>query len=143
MFAAEILALAVMLGAAQPAHDSLTQTFEAATAGEAVVQITAGCSSCNWGVERHEAAALRISVDDRYSQHLVLARGESPSEYRITLGAIRKGMHTLTVQRDPALSARDAGVAEIASAKVEVLPTGGDAVVAQSMAPILFARANT
>src|SRR5438067_78168 len=143
MFAAEILALAVTVAAAPSARDSLTRTFDAATAGEAVVVITAGCSSCDWGVEGREAAALRISLDRRYSQHLVLARGESPSEYRITLGAIRKGVHRLTIQRDPALSARHAGVAEIVAATVDVVPPGGDAFVAQSMAPILFARANT
>src|SRR5256885_4176733 len=143
MFAAEALALAALVAAAPPARDTLTQTFSATAAGEAILAVRAGCSPCDWGVEGREAAALRISRAGRYSQHLVLARGEAPSEYRITLGGVAKGVHTLAIARDPALSANHAGAAEIAAAAVDVVTAGADAFVAQSMAPILFARANT
>jgi hypothetical protein len=47
------------------------------------------------------------------------------------------------VRRDPALSAKGAGPATIAVDAVTVMAGGGDEAVAQSMAPILYARPNT
>jgi hypothetical protein len=144
MFAREA-ALALVLAAAAPqaGRDALVTTFEAAAPGEAIAVVRAGCARCAWGEDGREAAALRILLDGKYSQHLVLARGEAPNDYRITLGAVAKGAHRLAIERDPALSARDVGPAEIASAAVEVVANGGDDFVAQSMAPIHYARPNT
>ena len=139
------LATAVLLlaGAAQPpAPDAFVQPFESTTGGEAVATVRAGCARCAWGEAGREAVVLRVAVDGRYSQHLVLARGEGPNEYRVTLGEVTKGAHTLTLERDRTLSAIDAGASAIAGATVEVLADGGDSV-AQSMAPILYARPNT
>jgi len=144
MFAREV-ALGVLLTAlaAQPGRDSIAQTFDAAAPGEAIATVRAGCARCAWGEPGREAAALRVALDGRYSQHLVLARGDAPSEYRITLGAVAKGPHRLSFERDSALSAANAGAAEIASATIDVLPATSDDGVAQSMAPILYARPNT
>jgi hypothetical protein len=141
--AADALLLAVALAAAPASTDTLTHTFDAPAAGEAVATIRAGCARCDWGEAGREAAALRIAIDGRYSQHLVLARGDKPADYRITLGAVSAGRHTLAITRDAALSAKDAGAATIAVDEVTVLAGGGDEALAQAMAPILHARANT
>jgi hypothetical protein len=139
------IALGVLLtaAAAQPGRDSFTQTFDVPASGEAIAVVRAGCARCAWGEPGREAAALRITIDGRYSQHLVLARGEGPHEYRISLGALAQGTHRLSFTRDPALSAANAGAAEIGAAAIEVIPEGSDEAVAQSMAPILYARPNT
>src|SRR5439155_7988322 len=143
MLGAETILLALVVAAAQPARDTFSQAFEAATDGEAIAVVYAGCARCAWGENDREAAALRVSVDDAYSQHLVLARGDGPNEYRITLGRVTKGLHKLSLARDPALSASNAGAAEIPAATVEVVAASGDDFLAQSMAPILHARPNT
>jgi hypothetical protein len=143
MFGLDALLLTVAASAGQPARDTFARTFEAATPGEAIAIVHAGCASCAWGEPGREAAALRVTIDGNYSQHLVLARGSGPDEYRITLGAVTKGVHRLALERDPALSATNAGVAEITAATVDVLPAGSDDFVARSMAPILHARPNT
>jgi len=143
MFGLDALLLTVAASAGQPARDTFARTFEAATPGEAIAIVHAGCASCAWGEPGREAAALRVTIDGNYSQHLVLARGSGPDEYRITLGAVTKGVHRLALERDPALSATNAGVAEITAATVDVLPAGRDDFVARSMAPILHARPNT
>src|SRR6185503_5505020 len=50
----------------------------------------------------------------------------------------------LVIERDPALSARAAGSAPIAAVAIDTLvPRMNDDFAAQSMAPILYARANT
>jgi hypothetical protein len=144
MFAAETVLLAFSLTAAAAAHvDTLTHSFNAAVSGEAVATIRAGCSRCDWEATGREAAALRITVDGRYSQHLLLARGAEPADYRVTLGAIGAGIHTIKIERDQTLSARRAGPASIAVSDVTVLGGAQDDAVAQSMAPILHARPNT
>src|SRR5438132_8209549 len=130
MFAADALLLAAL-------------TFNAESPGEAIALVRAGCARCAWGEAGREAAALTLSVDGKYSQHLLLVRGEAPAEYRISLGAVSAGRHELTVDRDEALSAKGAGDVSVDVPIVVVLPSGSDEYVAQSMAPILHARPNT
>ena len=131
------------LGGVTPAVDSYAQPFEVATAGEAVAVVQAGCARCSWGEAGREAAALKLSIDGKYSQHLVLARGESVADYRVTLGAVAPGRHTLTIERDTSLSAKSAGPASIAAVTITVVPRTSEEFTAQSMAPILHARPNT
>jgi hypothetical protein len=128
-----------------PAPEHFELAFTAAIAGEATLTVLAGCARCDWGQAGREAAALRVSLDGRYSQHILLARGAAPAEYRITLGSVAKGRHRLDVDRDPALSAPDAGrvTADLAYRDVTVLGPGSSEFTAQSMAPILYARPNT
>ena len=128
-----------------PAPEHFELGFTAGVAGEATVTVLAGCARCDWGQTGREAAALRVSLDGQYSQHIVLARGEAPAEYRITLGSVAKGRHRLDVDRDPALSAPDAGrvSADLMYPDVTVLTPGSSEFIAQSMAPIVYARPNT
>ena len=142
MFAAETLALAILAAAAAPPVDHYEHSFALATGGDVVATVRAGCAGCAWGEPGHEAAALRLSVDGVYSQHLLLARGEAPADYRITLGTIAAGSHRLAIDRDAGLSATQAGAATIVVADIRVVGNRDEAL-AQSMAPILYARANT
>ena len=142
MFAAETLALAILAAAAAPPVDHYEHSFALATGGDVVATVRAGCAGCAWGEPGHEAAALRLSVDGVYSQHLLLARGEAPADYRITLGTIAAGSHRLAIDRDAGLSAMQAGAATIVVADIRVVGDRDEAL-AQSMAPILYARANT
>jgi hypothetical protein len=141
MFGADLVALALLIAAAQPAAHTFTRAFDAASHGEAVAVVHAGCAPCAWGEEGREAAALRLTLDGKYSQHLLLARGEA-ADYRITLGQVSAGRHTLTLDQDPALSAAHAGAARVSAVDVSVLVDGDDGA-AQAMAPLLYARPNT
>src|SRR2546423_6573583 len=141
MFFAETSFVSAVLLAA-PAIDTASRNFDVAAPGEAIVSIRAGCHRCAWGENGREAAALRLTLDGKYSQHLLIARGEELSDYRVTLGAVAAGPHRLSIARDPALSAKDAGPAALEIDTIEVL-TSGDDFSAQSRAPILHARANT
>src|SRR5437660_427989 len=96
-----------------PQIDALTREFSFDRAGEVVARIRAGCERCDWGEDGREAAALRLSVDGAYSQHLFLSRGEAPAEYRVRLGTFAGGRHQLRIDRDSGLSAKGAGPASI------------------------------
>src|SRR3954468_919590 len=117
--------------------------FANAVPGEGVAVITAACERCDWEIEGREAAVLRVSVDGRYSQHLYLVRGDKPSEYRVSVGRLAAGPHRIEAAVDATLSAKGVGAVTIPSITVSVAPVGDDSSVAQSMAPILYARPNT
>src|SRR4051812_14647742 len=137
--------LAVLWGAAvgQPARQVVVHTFSVLEArADAVSTIVASCAGCDWGLAGREAAAVRITLDGVYSQHLLLTQGSTPSEYRVSLGTLAKGDHNLQIEADPSLSAKDAGPPVIASVDTRVGDPSED-TVAQSMAPILYARPNT
>ena len=119
------------------------QRFTAQAAGEAVAVVRAACGNCDWRAVGREAAVLQVSLDGEYSQHLVLVRGRDAADYRIALGRVAAGPHRLTFTRDPALSAANAGSASITSVDVTVWPDNTAEGLALSMAPFLYARADT
>jgi hypothetical protein len=126
------------------AADHAVRAFVADADGEAVAMVRAGCQRCDWGMEGRESVALTVSLDGQYSQHIQLVRGEAPADYRIVLGPVAKGSHRLTIDRDPTLSAAEAGPATIDVADVTLYsPSQGGDYTALSMAPILYARPNT
>jgi hypothetical protein len=138
--------MAAVLGWLTPlaSQDHFTHAFQAGRDGEAVAIVRAGCVRCDWGEAGRESVALRIALDGKYSQHLQLVRGETPSDYRIALGHVAKGSHRLTIDRDSALSAAGAGPATIDVPEVSVYNPGqGSDYTALSMAPIVYARPNT
>jgi hypothetical protein len=147
MFAVEMLLLACALafgfGAGQAGADSYSRIVIAARAGEAIATVRAGCAGCSWGEVGREAVVLRIAVDGRYSQHLALVRGERQAEYRVGLGPLSAGRHTIGITRDRDLSARDAGPATMSIASFDVFSPDSLEYTADSMAPILYARPNT
>jgi hypothetical protein len=139
--AAIVLAL---VGLAAPGSDRFIRGFEVEKGGEVRAVVHAGCARCDWREPGREAVALRLSVDGAYSQHVMLARGETPADYPVTLGSLAAGTHRLTIERDKELSASGAGAASIDVPTVDVLVSGiGDDFTAQSMAPVLYARPNT
>jgi hypothetical protein len=124
--------------------DRFTRSFAIDRPGEVRAVVRAGCARCDWGATGREAVALRVSVDGKYSQHLLLARGETPADYLITLGSFAAGPHRLAIERDARLSAAGAGRASIEVPTIDAIAQGtSDDFIAQSMAPILYARPNT
>lgn len=135
---------ALQLTAPASATHIRTTQFIVPAVSEVTAVVRAGCQGCAWGEAGREAAAVRILLDGKYSQHILLVRGSVVANYPITLGMVGPGRHTLTVERDSELSAKGAGavtverVSFVFFAKLDI-----DARLAQSMAPILHARPNT
>ncbi len=145
MMMARLFALLAWLAGQSPlATDSLNRFVYVELPSEVVVTVRAGCTGCAWGESGREATALRVLVNGKYSQHILLYRGEAPADYRIALGMYSPGRYRLTIERDPALSARAAGRVSIDIPRIEYLARGKSSdYTAQSLAPILYARANT
>lgn len=126
-----LLALAVL---GQPLRQ---ESFRVAQPSEAVAVLTASCERCAWGRKGREAAALSLSVDGRYSQHLLLLKGAEPAEYRVALGPLAPGTHRLSVSLDREASA--AGVRRVGVSQLEILttPQGAGEYAALAFAPRL------
>jgi hypothetical protein len=130
--------------AQRPGQETPTEhRFTAAVAGEAVATVTAGCARCDWGEAGREAVLLRVLVDGTYSQHLLLARGETPVPYRIMLGPLDAGEHRITFERDEVRSAKGAGAVRFDGIGVAVFPKTSPEYEALSYAPYVHERPGT
>lgn len=149
--AALAMAVAMLVGlpAAAPPVRAATvavdqeHRFTLAEEGEVVAAITAGCGQCDWGVSGREAVALRVLLNGRYSQHLLLVRGEAPAPYRIMLGTLPAGDHRLTLERDAVLSGKRAGDVHVQSIAISAFGHDRPEHAWLSQAPILHARPGT
>ena len=119
------------------------EIFELKEDAEVVATITANCSGCDWSQPGREAAVLRLEVDGRYSQHLVLVRGPEVARYRIMLGPLLAGRHRLTLTPDSGAWAK--APREFGISRVDILPIGASSPDHRALvlAPILYARPNT
>ena len=85
-----------------------TETFNLAEDMEVGLEINARSPGASWAREGSEAAALLISVDGIYNQDLLLWAGDELFEYRVMLGRLAKGKHTVSVALNLPRSARGA-----------------------------------
>src|SRR4051794_27011349 len=98
------IAVATMIGPVP-----VDQVFKVAATGEAVAVIHASCERCDWAIDGREAAAVKILVDGKYSQHLLLTRGAEDADYHVSLGPVPAGDHRIRIEADAALSSKEAG----------------------------------
>lgn len=119
------------------------ESFDLSENAEVIATLRAACDGCDWAHAGHEAAALRMEVDGRYSQHVFLTRGSKTSEYRVLLGSFPAGHHSLTLTRDPSASSPFATKASVSSVSFHPITAAQPEYDAIALAPILFARPNT
>jgi hypothetical protein len=127
----------VFLAAGPLLHE---ESFRLEEPSEVVATLTAGCEGCHWGTPGREAVALVLSVDGKYSQHVLLHRGEAPVEYRVALGGLAAGPHRLEVHRDRQASAPRAGKVTLEHIRLVFSPEDGRDHTMLAHAPILHAR---
>src|SRR5258705_8123627 len=82
---------------------------------EVGLEINARSPGASWEREGAEAAALLISVDGVYNQDLLLWAGDELFQYRVMLGHLTRGKHTVSVSLNLPRSAAKAQVAEVKS----------------------------
>jgi hypothetical protein len=128
---------------ASPAGELLPRVaFTLEAAAPVAVEFVGLCPGCDWGRRGYEAAALTLSVDGVYSQHVWLVRGEE-GEYRVALGPLPAGPHSLTFALDAARSARHVRGASVRNVAVKPASEGTAESRLLSHAPMLVARPNT
>jgi hypothetical protein len=89
-----------------------------------------------------EAAVAAISVAGQPVQHVTLFAGEDAYVYRVFLGEMGAGEHTVHIERDPKWSAPGSGL-EVESARFRPLRPGQPEHDVVAYAPVLYARPDT
>ncbi len=135
-----IAAVLALLLAGPPLWD---RPFRVAQSSEVMAALTASCGGCAWSSKDATAATLVLKVDGRYSQSLVLTRGQGPAEYRVLLGPLGAGEHRLevTVQRAP--WPRLSHPVAVEGVRIAATPEDAPEARALALAPVLHARGNT
>jgi hypothetical protein len=115
---------------------------------EVALEVEARAPGASWARKGSEAAALVVTVDGAYNQDVMLWAGESFYNYRVLLGRLPKGRHTVSVALNEARSAAGARRAEVKSLRA-VIPfpstssNPDEQHFAVAHAPVLYARPNT
>jgi hypothetical protein len=113
---------------------------------EVALEIEARSPGASWARKGAEAAALVVMVDGAYNQDVLLWAGEQFYGYRVLLGRLPKGRHTVSVALNEARSAAGARRAEVKSLR-RLVPLASaesaEELFALAHAPVLYARANT
>lgn len=145
-FRAALLATVLVLPAwAGPSGTAVVDehAFDLEADAEVMASIVARCGGCDWGLSGREAAVLRLEVDGRYSQHLFLTRGAAAAEYKVMLGPLAAGRHTLSLARDTGAWRKAPRSVEVSRVTIAPVPFGSPERAAIELAPILYARPNT
>lgn len=122
----------------------LTQKLALREASEVGLEIEARSPDASWAHKGAEAAALAIIVDGARNQDLLLWAGEALFTYRVLLGRLEAGEHTITIVLDEARSAKNARRAEVKAARPLIFDrANGEEALAIAYAPMLYARANS
>jgi hypothetical protein len=118
------------------------RTIRVEEPSEVTAVITASCEGCSWARAGREGAVLRVTVDGRYSQHLVVTRGAEPAPYRISLGPIEPGGHEIAVVAEREASGTSSTVF-VSQLEGFVHPRESTEHVALAHSPVIHARAGT
>lgn len=141
--------LVAMARGAQSPKPLATKTLQLSKEMEVGLEVEARSPGASWAMKGAEACDLSISVDGEYNQDLLLWSGDQITTYRVMLGRLSKGSHTIAVSINALRSAAGAQRAEVKD--VRPLPLGTtqatrellEEQLALAYAPVLYARANT
>ena len=111
---------------------------------EAVARIRVECEACAWDKAGSEGVVFAVTLDDRAPLHLAAVRSGA-AEYRVLLGPVSSGPHTLKIAQDPTLTAASLRGKAVAGLEVAIdqIPVSDATHQALSLAPFVYARPDT
>ena len=134
--------LLACLLAAQAAAQARKFPFTLEAAAEVVAELELASPGSDWGAAGREAAVAAVGLDGETKHHVFVFGEKESRRYRVFLGPLAPGPHTLEVERDASRSAPGSGL-EIGGARLHALREGDEEYEAVRHAPVLFARADT
>lgn len=119
------------------------RSFSATKVSEALLDLTASSPGASWIEPGREAAALRLFVDGVYQQDLLLYGGAKPFTYRLSLGEVAAGEHTLRIELNQSQTARGLSGATVTTVAIRLIDQAQADFSPLSHAPVLYARPDT
>lgn len=117
-------------------------SFRSVAGAESVASITASAPGTAWSQPGAEAAIATIYIDGRYNQDIVVDHGPKAWTYRVFLGPLGAGAHSLAIERNARWSAPHAPL-RVQTVTVHSVSPSNPEYTALAHAPILYARADT
>jgi hypothetical protein len=109
---------------------------------ECRLSLKARSPGASWESAGREAAALRLLVDGRYDQHIVLFRGGEEAVYECLVGPFSSGRHELRLEWDRAATPALNTAPELIEVATSALDAADPAQEAVSRAPVIYLRSN-
>ncbi|MFM8394825.1 MAG: hypothetical protein ACKOB4_12965, partial [Acidobacteriota bacterium] len=119
------------------------RAFEVASTAEVLLDLTASSPGAAWITPGREAAALRILLDGRATQDLLLYGGATPFTYHLSLGQVAAGRHTLRIDFNRPQSAASLDQAKVDGISLRIVDQSQPEFNPLSHAPVLYARPDT
>lgn len=113
--------------------------FSLDRAAEVVAELELASPASDWAAPGREAAVAAVTVDSHTEQHVYVFAEKDSRKYRIFLGPLAPGPHTLSVARDGRHSARGSDLV-IGEARIRALEAGSPEEEMVRHAPVLFSR---
>lgn len=117
--------------------------FTANIESEATLDLIASVPGSSWEKAGSEAATVSIIVDGKKHQDAILFAGAKQFRYRLLLGRVAVGEHSLRIEFNRQQSAANVTTVNIADAKVALINSSHPEFQMIAHAPILFARPDT
>jgi hypothetical protein len=140
--AAALIASPLLMAQTAPAATVASTTVQLDEPGEAAIDLSAQCRGCSWEVAGREGAVLQLTIDGRYSQHVMVSRGDDTLVYPLTLGPLAAGAHQLALSVDSAGMTMTAEVTASFGA-LDVVTAGSREYAARAHSPLIYARPGT
>lgn len=121
----------------------IEKSFRAESEAEALLELRASAPGASWIEEGKEAATVRVFLDGRYHQDLILYSGARPFPYQLFLGRVPAGEHSVRVDLNRRFTAAGVANAAVNDARITLIDRSQPEFEPISHAPILYARANT
>lgn len=132
---AAFLMCAVLLGAQ-------TYPFQLDAPAEVVAEIDITAPGADWGRAGRESVLANLTLDDAKKLNVMVFAGGDKHRYRVWLGSLEPGAHSLKIERHPEHSARGINLQAGGVTYRQYKPSDPDyAVIAN--APAIYARPNT
>ena len=128
------------------ASDELLYTHELVAAAddtEFLVQIEAGAPGTSWEESGRECGVLKVVIEARYDQHVLLFGGEHVTSYAFLAGPLPRGRHTLQILWDKTWTRDLQERPAVLSLRAAALDRKNEAQEPLLRAPILYLRNNT
>ena len=125
------------------AQTLMDMKFTANIEAEATLDLIASVPGASWGKSGSEAATVSIFLDGKKHQDAILFAGASRFTYRLLLGRVVMGEHSVRIEFNRQQSAANVSTVKIADAKISLIPSGHPEFAMLAHAPILFARPDT
>ncbi|MDB5099681.1 MAG: hypothetical protein JWM80_4102 [Cyanobacteria bacterium RYN_339] len=118
----------------------LDRPFSLSAGGEGLVTFAAAVPGADWELAGNQGATLKLYLDGRYNQDVVIPTGAALHPFDVSLGHVEPGPHVLRFERNGAFSATLQQRIQLGDGRVSVVTPQDPGYQIYAHAPIMLGR---